>query len=66
MKDPKPNILSYLAALIIGAILFAVLWKSFFGSASSAVVISGILGIVVAVILFLVLSTFRKPRDGDH
>jgi hypothetical protein len=66
VKNPKPNILSYLAALIIGAILFAVLWKSFVGSASSAVVISGILGVMVAVIVFLVLRAFRNPRDGDH
>lgn len=66
MKNPKPDILSYLAALIIGVILFAALWKSIFGSVSSLVVISGILGVVVAVILFLVLSAFRRPGGGDH
>ena len=66
MKNPKPNFVSYLAALIIGVILFAALWKSIFGSASSSVVISGILGVMVAVTLFLVISAFRKPRDGDH
>jgi glucan phosphoethanolaminetransferase (alkaline phosphatase superfamily) len=63
MKNPKPNILSYLAALIIGVILFATLWKSIFGSASSPVVISGILGVAVAVVLLLAVSRFRRPKD---
>jgi glucan phosphoethanolaminetransferase (alkaline phosphatase superfamily) len=63
MKNPKPNILSYLAALIIGVILFAAVWKSVFGSASSSVVISGILGVAVAVVLLLAVSRFRRPKD---
>jgi glucan phosphoethanolaminetransferase (alkaline phosphatase superfamily) len=63
MKNPKPNILSYLAALIIGVILFATVWKSIFGSASSPVVISGILGVAVAVVLLLAVSRFRRPKD---
>jgi len=63
MKNPKPNILSYLAALIIGVILFATVWKSIFGSASSQVVISGILGVAVAVVLLVAVSRFRRPKD---
>jgi len=63
MKNPKPNILSYLAALIIGVILFATVWKSIFGSVSSPVVISGILGVAVAVVLLVAVSRFRRPKD---
>ncbi len=63
MKNPKPDVLSYLAALVIGIILFATLWKSIFGSASSPVVISGILGVAVAAILFLAWNAFKRPRD---
>ena len=41
-----------MAALVIGAILFAVLWKWLFGPASSAVIIAGITGVAVAVSIF--------------
>jgi hypothetical protein len=54
-----------MAALVIGAILFTVLWKWLFGSASSAVVISGITGVVVAVSIFLLWNEFKKPNDVD-
>jgi hypothetical protein len=60
MKNPRPHALSYLAALGIGIILFATLWKSIFGSTSNMVVISGILGVVIAVILFLVWNAFKQ------
>lgn len=60
MKNPKPHVLSYLAALVIGIILFATLWKSIFGSASNTVMISGILGVVIAVVLFLVWNAFKQ------
>ena len=64
MKRVRAHILSYLAALVIGAILFAVFWRSMFGSASSGVVISGIAGVVVAVIIFLLWNEYRKPKDN--
>ena len=54
MKLPKihtPN-LSYIAAFVIGVILFAVFWKMLFGSASSLVVLAGMVGVAVAVTLF--------------
>ena len=54
MKNEKihmPN-LSYIAAFVIDVILFAVVWKMLFGSASSAVVLAGMAGAVVAVIVF--------------
>jgi phosphate/sulfate permease len=54
-----------MAALVIGAILFAVLWKWLFGSASSTVVIAGIAGVVIAVSVFLLWNEFKKPNDLD-
>ena len=65
MKGSKLHLLSYMAALVIGAILFAVLWKWLFGSASSTVVIAGIAGVVVAVSVFLLWNEFKKPNDLD-
>ncbi len=66
MKRSKLHLLSYMAALVIGAILFAVLWKWLFGSASSTVVIAGITGVVVAVSVFLLWNEFKKPNDLDR
>lgn len=54
MKHTKihmPN-LSYIAAFVIGVILFAVIWKMLFGSASSAVVLAGMGGTIIAVTAF--------------
>jgi ABC-type Mn2+/Zn2+ transport system permease subunit len=45
-----------MAALVIGAILFA---------ASNTVVTAGIAGVVVAVIIFLVWNEFKQPKDDD-
>jgi hypothetical protein len=64
MKRNKHHLISYLAALVIGVILFAVFWKTFFGSASSPVVIAGIVGVAVAVILFLIII-YRKSNNND-
>lgn len=50
-KTHMPN-LSYIAALVIGVILFAVFWKLLFGSASSLVVLAGMIGTAVAVTFF--------------
>jgi hypothetical protein len=52
MKRSKLHLFSYMAALVIGAVLFAVLWKWLVGSASSTVVIVGIAGVVIAVSVF--------------
>jgi len=54
-----------MAALVTGAILFATFWKWIFDSATNAVVIAGIAGVVVAVIIFLVWNEFKKPKDDD-
>ncbi len=52
MKHQKIHVptLSYIAAFVIGVILFAVLWKELFESASSAMVLAGMAGVAVAVI----------------
>ena len=44
--------LSYIAAFVIGVILFAVFWKTLMGTASSAVVLAGMVGATVAVAVF--------------
>ena len=46
-----PN-LSYIAAFVIGVILFAFIWKAWFGSASSEVILTGIIGAAIAVTTF--------------
>jgi len=66
MKRSRVHFLSYTAALVIGAILFATFWKWIFGSASSLVVTAGIAGVVTAVIIFLVWNEFKKPKDDDN
>jgi hypothetical protein len=66
MKGRRIPVLSYLAALFIGAMLFAVVWRWSYRSASSTVVLSGIAGVVIAVSLFWLLNEFNKPKDdGD-
>jgi hypothetical protein len=65
MKRWRVHFLSYMAALVIGAILFATFWKWIFGSASSLIVTAGIAGVVTAVVLFLVWNEFKMPRDDD-
>jgi len=66
MKKTRLHLLSYLAALVIGVILFATFWKWLFGAASGAVVTSGIIGVAIAVILVLVWNEFKKPKDNDR
>ena len=54
MKHSKihmPN-LSYLAAFVIGVILFALFWKMLAGAASNTVVLAGMIGVAVAVTAF--------------
>ena len=68
MKHTKihmPN-LSYVAAFVIGVILFAVIWKMLFGSASSEVVLAGMLGAVVAVTVFWLRNENQHHRKGKQ
>ena len=65
MKQSKPSVVSYLAALVIGVILFATFWKALFGAGSSTVVIAGIIGVAVAVIGFLIWSRAKNSGDDE-
>ena len=68
MKPEKihmPN-LSYIAAFVIGVILFGVIWKMLFGSASSAVALAGMLGAVVAVIVFWLRNENQHHGKGKQ
>jgi Na+/citrate or Na+/malate symporter len=65
MKRSRFYLSSYIAALVIGAILFVTLWKWISGSASSLVMTTGIAGVVTAVIIFLLWNEFKRPRDDD-
>lgn len=46
---PNP---SYIAAFVIGVVLFAVFWKMLIGSASNVVVLAGMVGAAAAVTVF--------------
>jgi len=68
MKHEKihmPN-LSYIAAFVIGMILFAVIWKMLFGSASSAIVLAGMAGAVVAVLVFWLRNENHHHGSGKQ
>ena len=60
-----PN-LSYVAAFIIGVIIFATIWRAWFGSASSSIVLAGMAGVVVAVTIFWLRNELKNPKDRDH
>jgi hypothetical protein len=58
--------LSYIAAFVIGVILFAVFWKMLMGAASSAVVLAGMVGAAVAVIAFWFRNEYQHHGKGKH
>jgi predicted membrane-bound spermidine synthase len=60
-----PN-LSYVAAFVIGVILFAWFWKAWFGSASSSIIVAGMAGVVVAVTIFWLRNESKNSKDKDH
>jgi predicted membrane-bound spermidine synthase len=60
-----PN-LSYVAAFIIGVILFAAFWKSWFGSASSSIVLAGMAGVAAVVTIFWLRNELKNSKDKDH
>ena len=67
MKHSKihmPN-LTYIAAFVIGVILFAVIWKGLFGSASSLIVLAGMAGVAVMVAVFWIRNEIQlhKPKE---
>lgn len=56
---------SYLAAFVIGVILFAVFWKGFFGSASSAMALAGMAGVAVMVAVFWIRNEIQSHRPKE-
>jgi len=68
MKKEKihlPN-LAYIAAFVIGVILFASLWKTFGGMVSSAAVLAGMAGVAVTVIGFWVWNESKNQDRKDE
>jgi hypothetical protein len=65
VKIHMPN-LSYIAAFVIGVILFAVFWKMLFGSASSLVVLVGMIGAATAVTLFWLRNEHQHHGKGKQ
>jgi len=63
MKHQKIHmpVLSYIAAFVIGVILFAIFWKTLMGAASNAVVLASIVGAAVAVTVF-----WLRNEDQHH
>lgn len=57
--------LSYIAAFVIGVILFAVFWKGFFGSTSSAMALAGIAGVAVMVTVFWIRNEIGHHISKD-
>lgn len=58
--------ISYIAAFIIGAILFAIFWKLLFGLASSLVVLAGLIGAATAVTLFWLRNENQYHGKGKR
>ena len=59
-----PN-LSYITAFIIGVILFASIWKVWFGSASGVVVLAGMAGVAVVVTVFWLGNEIKHRNDKE-
>jgi hypothetical protein len=59
-----PN-LSYIAAFVIGTILFASIWKTWFGSTSNTVVLIGMAGVAVAVTLFWLCNEIQHRNNKE-
>lgn len=59
-----PN-LSYIAAFVIGVILFALIWKAWFGSASSTVVLAGMKGTTLAVTAFWLRNEIQHRNKKE-
>ena len=67
MKHERIHIhnLSYIAAFVIGVILFASIWKAWFGSASSAVILTGMAGVALAVTIFRFRNEIQSRNNKE-
>ena len=59
-----PN-LSYIAAFVFGVFLFALIWKAWFGSASSAVVLAGMISVIIAVTAFWLRNEIQNRKNKE-
>ncbi|MDP1546846.1 MAG: hypothetical protein Q8L87_12560 [Anaerolineales bacterium] len=59
-----PNI-SFIAAFVIGVILFAVFMKSLFGTASSSMVVAGMAGVAIAVSAFRIRQELHSHNKEN-
>ena len=53
---------SYLAAFVIGVILFAMFWKNMFGVVSGTMLLVGMAGVAIAVTVFRVRHEVRSRK----
>ena len=67
MKHEKIHIpnLSYIAAFVIGVILFASIWKAWFRAASNAMVLAGMAGTAVAVGAFWLRNEIQNRNKKE-
>jgi predicted membrane-bound spermidine synthase len=67
MKHERIHVpcLSYIAAFVIGVILFAMFWKVWIGSASSAVILAGMAGVAVAMTIFWFRNEIQSRNNKD-
>ena len=56
---------SFIAAFVIGVILFAVILKSLFGTASSAMILAGMAGVAVAVSAFRIIQELQHHKKEE-
>jgi hypothetical protein len=54
--------ISFIAAFVIGVIIFAVIMKSLFGTASSAMILAGMTGVAVAVSAFRIRQELQNHK----
>ncbi|MBM3181755.1 MAG: hypothetical protein FJZ86_15605 [Chloroflexi bacterium] len=59
-----PNF-SYIAAFVIGVILFTSIWKVWFGSTSGVVVLAGMAGVAVAVTVFRIGNEIKHRNNKE-
>jgi len=57
---------SYIAAFVIGVILFASFWKAWVGWASSVMVLAGMAGVAVVVTVFWLWNELKNPKAEDN
>lgn len=57
--------LFWVAAFVIGVILFATIWKGLFGAASSLTVLAGMLGVATMITVFWVRNELQRHKPKE-